>query len=151
MVSESSTTSTRAVPTLNRSGRGLSVMPPLFTQRVWSGRYARRADLNDLEDAMTAQGTNRSTTPPPVAGGRHSTGVVVGAGIAGLAVGAAGGFAITRLGFTVPVQPPPPPYPQLSSTPPPPPPASSVLPPSPPSVGQTSVPSLVPVPPPLPP
>jgi hypothetical protein len=124
-------------------------MPPLFTRRALSRRYTRRADLNGLENEMTAQGTNRSTTPPPVAGGRHSTGVVVGAGIAGLALGAAAAFAITGLVFTVRVELPPPPYPQLSSTPPPP--GSSVSPPSPPSVGQTSVPSLVPMPPPLPP
>jgi hypothetical protein len=124
-------------------------MPPLFTRRALSRRYARRAELNDLENEMTVEGTNRSTTPPPVAGGRHSTGVVVGAGIAGLALGAAAAFAITGLVFTVRVELPPTPYPQLSSTPPPP--GSSVSPPSPPSVGQTSVPSLVPMPPPLPP
>ena len=70
---------------------------------------------------------------------RHSTGVVVGAGLVGLALGAIGAFAITGLVFTVRVELPPPPYPQvLPSTPPAPPPAGTA---------PMSTPSLIPMPP----
>ncbi|WP_253900475.1 HAMP domain-containing sensor histidine kinase [Mycobacterium asiaticum] len=96
--------------------------------------------------------TNTPPAAPPPAVRRHSTGVVIGAGLAGLALGAAAAFAVTGLVFTVRVQLPPPPYPQFSSTPsyPPPPPVSSVAPA--PSIGTSVPPSLVPVPPPpLPP
>lgn len=49
---------------------------------------------------------------------RHSTGLVVGAGLLGLVIGAIVAFAITGLVFTVRVELPPPPYPpQLSSVP----------------------------------
>ena len=53
---------------------------------------------------MTSNDTN-----PPVR--RHSTLVVIGVGLVGLALGAIAAFAITGLVFTVRVQLPPPPYP----------------------------------------
>lgn len=90
---------------------------------------------------MTVDGTYRPATAPPSAGRRHSTGVVVGVGIAGLVVGAAAAFAITGLVFTVRVELPPPPYPQLSSVP-----SASYLPPAP-SVAPTST-GFSPLPPP---
>ena len=72
---------------------------------------------------------------------RHSTGALIGAGLAGVALGAAAAFTVTGLVFRVRVELPPPPYPQFSSTVP--------LPPL--SVAPTSTPpSLVPGPPPLP-
>lgn len=88
---------------------------------------------------MTSDGTN---TPAPPR--RYSTGALVGAGIAGAALGAAAAFAVTGLVFTVRVELPPPPYPQFSSGVPSPPPALS-------SVAPTSAPaSLLPSRPPLP-
>ncbi|MCV7149190.1 hypothetical protein [Mycobacterium riyadhense] len=84
---------------------------------------------------------NANTPPPPPAtaaapGRRHSTGVVVGAGVAGLAVGAIVAFVISGLTLKVRVELPPPPYPQLSSTPtvsyPPAPPTAPPVPPLPP-------------------
>ncbi|OBF18209.1 hypothetical protein A5725_21245 [Mycobacterium kubicae] len=96
--------------------------------------------------AMTSGNTNRPpvAAPPAVAAapGRHSTAVVVGAGLAGAVLGAIAAFAITGLVFTVRVELPPPPYPQLSSTPPvsyPPPPA--------PTPSASQVPGVVPGPP----
>jgi hypothetical protein len=55
----------------------------------------------------------RSPAPPPatVPAHRHSTAVVVAAGLVGLVLGAIAAFAITGLVFTVRVQLPPPPYP----------------------------------------
>jgi hypothetical protein len=88
---------------------------------------------------MTSDPTN---TPAPSR--RYSTGALVGAGIAGVALGAAAAFAVTGLVFTVRVELPPPPYPQFSSAVPTPPPAGS-------SVAPTSAPgSLLPSRPPLP-
>ena len=91
---------------------------------------------------MVSDASNKPTT------GRHSTAVVVGAGLAGAVQGAAAAFAVTGLVFTVRVELPPPPYPQLSSTPSvslPPAPTSSTLP-----TISLPAPSVVPVPPPLP-
>lgn len=49
---------------------------------------------------------------------RHSTGLVIGAALAGLVIGAIAAFVVTGLVFTVRVELPPPPYPQpLSSAP----------------------------------
>lgn len=88
---------------------------------------------------MNSDGTNN-----PAPSRRHSTGALVGAGLAGVALGAAAAFAVTGLVFTVRVELPPPPYPQFSTTPPSPPPAPS-------SVAPTSAqPSLLPERPPLP-
>ncbi len=70
-------------------------------------------------------------------GRRHSTVVVILAGLAGLAIGALAVFALAGVTWKIRVELPPPPYPQLSSTPP-----ASVI--------QPSAPSAVPVPP-LPP
>jgi hypothetical protein len=67
--------------------------------------------------------TNSTT---PASGRRYSVGTVIGAGLAGLAVGAGAAFAITGLVFTVRLELPPPPYPSVLSTPPP----QSVSPPS---------------------
>ncbi|MDP7702418.1 MULTISPECIES: hypothetical protein [unclassified Mycobacterium] len=73
---------------------------------------------------MTSDRTN-----PPAPARRYSTGALVGAGLAGVAIGAAAAFAVTGLVFTVRVELPPPPYPQFSSAVPTPPPAlSSVVP-----------------------
>ncbi|MHA7653233.1 hypothetical protein ACX9NE_12765 [Mycobacterium sp. ML4] len=84
-------------------------------------------------------------TTHPAPARRYSLGALIGAGLAGVAVGATAAFAVTGLVFTVRVELPPPPYPQFSTTPPTPPPAlSSVVPTS-------APPSLVPGPPPLPP
>lgn len=92
---------------------------------------------------MTSDPTN---TPTPSR--RYSTGALVGAGIAGVALGAAAAFTVTGLVFTVRVELPPPPYPQFSSavpTPPPTPPTAGS------SVAPTSAPgSLLPSRPPLP-
>ncbi|MDP7735388.1 hypothetical protein [Mycobacterium paragordonae] len=92
---------------------------------------------------MTSDPTN---TPAPSR--RYSTGALVGAGIAGVALGAAAAFTVTGLVFTVRVELPPPPYPQFSSavpTPPPTPPTAGS------SVAPTSAPgSLLPSRPPLP-
>jgi hypothetical protein len=71
---------------------------------------------------------------------RHSTVVVILAGLAGLVIGALAVLALAGVTWKIRVELPPPPYPQLSSTPPvsyP----STILP---------SAPSVVPVPP-LPP
>lgn len=88
---------------------------------------------------MTSDPTN---TPAPSR--RYSTGALVSAGIAGVALGAAAAFTVTGLVFTVRVELPPPPYPQFSSAVPTPPPAGS-------SVAPTSAPgSLLPSRPPLP-
>ncbi|WP_205877799.1 hypothetical protein [Mycobacterium camsae] len=64
---------------------------------------------------------NSDVSNNPAPPRRHSTGALVGAGLAGVALGAAAAFAVTGLVFTVRVQLPPPPYPQLSSAPAPPP------------------------------
>ncbi len=72
---------------------------------------------------MNSEGTNI-----PAPSRRYSTGALVGAGLAGVALGAAAAFAVTGLVFTVRVELPPPPYPQFSSTPAPPPAPSSVTP-----------------------
>ncbi len=73
-------------------------------------------------------------------GRRHSTVVVILAGLAGLAIGALAVLALAGVTWKIRVELPPPPYPQLSSTPPV----------SYPSTIQPSAPSVVPVPP-LPP
>ncbi|WP_118914937.1 hypothetical protein [Mycobacterium shigaense] len=52
------------------------------------------------------------TTAETAAGARrHSTGLVIAAGLAGLLIGAIAAFVVTGLVFTVRVQLPPPPYP----------------------------------------
>ena len=89
--------------------------------------------------SMNSDGTN---TPAPSR--RYSTAALVGAGLAGAAVGAAAAFALTGLVFTVRVELPPPPYPQFSSSVPTPPPALS-------SAAPTSTsPGILPQRPPLP-
>lgn len=78
---------------------------------------------------------------------RHSTAVVILAGLAGLIIGAIAVFAVTGLVWTVRVQLPPPPYPPpLTSNAP-----GCVL-PAPPGSAPTSAPSVgvPPLPPPLP-
>ncbi|WP_310786090.1 hypothetical protein [Mycobacterium sp. Z3061] len=83
--------------------------------------------------------SDRTITPAPPR--RYSTGALVGAGIAGAALGAAAAFAVTGLVFTVRVELPPPPYPQFSTA----------VPTQPPSAPPTSAPaSLLPSRPPLP-
>lgn len=77
-------------------------------------------------------------------GRRHSTVVLILAGLAGLAIGALAVFALAGVTWKIRVELPPPPYPQLSSTPP------VSYPSPPPSVIQPSAPSVVPVPPPMP-
>jgi len=64
---------------------------------------------------MTSGHTN--PPPPPVSSRRHSTGVVVGAGVLGLVIGALAAFVLTGLTLKVRVELPPPPYPQLSTAP----------------------------------
>ncbi|MBW0019065.1 MAG: hypothetical protein JO236_16170 [Mycobacterium sp.] len=66
---------------------------------------------------------------------RYSAGVVIGTGLAGLALGEVIAFAITGLTFKVRVELPSPAYPQLSSTP-------SVSAPPLPSVTSSAVPVL---------
>jgi hypothetical protein len=98
--------------------------------------------MNEMGSRMTAN--NPGAADP---GRRHSTVVVILAGLAGLAIGALAVFAVTGVTWKIRVELPPPPYPQLSSTP-------AVSYPStiqpPPSTIQPSAPSVVPVPP-LPP
>jgi hypothetical protein len=73
----------------------------------------------------------------PTSSRRYSVGAVIGAGRAGLAVGACAAFAITGLVFTVRLELPPPPYPPV---------VSSML-PSPPQTPPLPVPPLPPLPP----
>jgi hypothetical protein len=68
---------------------------------------------------LTSDQTN--TAPPDTVvtpGRRHSTGVVIGAVLVGVALGAIAAFAIIGYTLKVRVELPPPPYPQLSQTPP---------------------------------
>ncbi len=61
----------------------------------------------------------RSADQIPASRGRYSAGVVIGAALAGTAVGALVVFAIAGITWKVRVELPPPPYPpQLTSTPP---------------------------------
>ncbi|MCV7196629.1 hypothetical protein [Mycobacterium angelicum] len=64
---------------------------------------------------MTSGNTN--PPPPPVPSPRHSTGMVIGAGVLGLVIGALATFVLTGLTLKVRVELPPPPYPQLSTAP----------------------------------
>ncbi|MCV7123730.1 hypothetical protein [Mycobacterium lacus] len=91
---------------------------------------------------MTSQSTNPA--PPPAAPARrHSTVMVIGAGLAGLVLGALAVFALAGVTWKVRVELPPPLYPsQLTSTPPGPPAAPGRTP--------TSATSVLPAPP-LPP
>jgi hypothetical protein len=94
--------------------------------------------INEMGSRMTANNAGTADR-----GRRHSTVVVILAGLAGLAIGALAVLALAGVTWTIRVELPPP-YPQLSSTPPvsyPSPPASTI---------QPSAPSVVPVPP-LPP
>ena len=73
---------------------------------------------------MTSNDTNagrragdRASDRAGAPGGRHSTGVVIGAALAGLALGALAVFAVAGITWKVRVELPPPPYPpQFSST-----------------------------------
>lgn len=97
---------------------------------------------------MTAEDSKPVARNPaaPAAGGRHSTAVLVVAGLVGLVLGAIAAFAITGFVWTIRVELPPPPYPAPLSTPPgylyPPPPASATAP--------APGPGVVPAPPPPP-
>jgi hypothetical protein len=96
---------------------------------------------------MTSDHTSNPARPTAAAGPRYSLGVLIAAGLAGLAIGALAVFAVAGVTWKVRVELPPPPYPQVSSAPPagypsPPPPAVTIEP--------TSGPSVVP-PPPFPP
>ena len=96
---------------------------------------------------MTSDRSSNPARPTAATGPRHSIGVVIAAGLAGLAIGALAVFAVTGVTFKVRVELPPPPYPQVSSAPP------VVYPSAPPpvvSIAPTSGPNVVP-PPPFPP
>jgi len=101
----------------------------------------------------------RNPAPPPAAvppsapatvatpGLRHSTGVLIAAGLVGLVLGAIAAFAVTGLVWTVRVELPPPPYPPpLSSA------QNGCLYPAPPAPGNAPAPApgVIPAPP-LPP
>ncbi|VAZ74997.1 hypothetical protein [Mycobacterium persicum] len=100
---------------------------------------------------MTAHHTN--PPPPPAtgaaAGRRHSTGVVIGATVAGLAIGALAVFAVTGVTWKIRVELPAPLYPPgLSSTPPV---SNPPAPPAAPTTAATATPSSSPAAPPAPP
>jgi hypothetical protein len=97
---------------------------------------------------MTSDQTANPAPPPAASGRRHSTGMVLGAAVAGLAVGALAVFALAGVTWKIRVEFPPPPYPAPFTSAPP----ASYAPPSPPAVSTapTSVSTGLPVPP-LPP
>jgi hypothetical protein len=67
---------------------------------------------------MTSDHTRNPAPPPAARGRRYSIGVVIGAGLGGLAVGVLAVFAVTGPTWKVRVEFPPPPYPApLSSAP----------------------------------
>ena len=67
---------------------------------------------------MTSDHTRNPAPPPATPSRRYSLGVVMGAGLGGLAVGALAIFAVTGPTWKIRVEFPPPPYPApLSSTP----------------------------------
>jgi hypothetical protein len=97
---------------------------------------------------MTSDQTTNPAAPPAASGKRHSIGVVIGAAVAGLALGALGVFMLAGITWKIRVEFPPPPYPAPFTSAPP----ASYAPPSPPaaSTAPTSAPTGLPVPP-LPP
>ena len=65
------------------------------------------------------EASGRSADQTAASRGRYSAGVVIGAALAGTALGALSVFAIAGITWKVRVELPPPPYPpQLTSTPP---------------------------------
>ncbi|WP_136622934.1 hypothetical protein [Mycobacterium pseudokansasii] len=96
--------------------------------------------------SMTAHHTNPpSPATGAAAGRRHSTGVVIGAAVAGLAIGALAVFAVTGVTWKIRVELPAPLYPPAPSSAPP------VSNPRSPPAAPTSTPSSYPTPPAAPP
>jgi hypothetical protein len=103
-----------------------------------------RSDSADVGSHMTSDQNVDPPPPPPAASParRYSTGVVIGAGLGGLAVGALAVFAVTGPTWKVRVEFAPPPYPAPMSTP-----LVSYVPSSPPAVTiPSSGPSVLPPP-----
>lgn len=66
---------------------------------------------------MTAEPTPNPAAPPAAPARRHSTGVVIGTGLAGVAIGALAVFATAAPTWKVRVELPTPPSPGLSTPP----------------------------------